>query len=95
MGCDFMRLAGAAMITPVECRQRAIECREMAERAPNLRVQSILIDMARTWQRLALEAEQFNQKNERLLQPIKRSFPSEPPRNESSVKNSQGIERLG
>jgi hypothetical protein len=29
----------------------------MAERAPNSRVQAILIDMARTWDRLALEAE--------------------------------------
>jgi hypothetical protein len=30
----------------------------MAERAANLRMRSILIDMARTWQRLALEVEQ-------------------------------------
>ena len=45
------------MITPVECRQHAIECQQMAERAANLRMQSILIDMARTWQRLALELE--------------------------------------
>jgi hypothetical protein len=29
----------------------------MAECEPNLRVQSILIDMARTWDRLAIEAE--------------------------------------
>jgi hypothetical protein len=29
----------------------------MVERAPNARVQAILIDVARTWTRLALEAE--------------------------------------
>jgi hypothetical protein len=29
----------------------------MAECEPNLRVQSILMDMARTWDRLAIEAE--------------------------------------
>jgi hypothetical protein len=41
----------ATMITPVECRQHAVECQRMAERATNLRMQSILIDMARTWRR--------------------------------------------
>jgi hypothetical protein len=69
------------MITPVECRQHAVECRLMADRAPNSRVQAILIDMARMWDRLAVEAEHSKQKNEPLLQPIKRSFPPEPPRN--------------
>ena len=44
-----------AMINPVECRQHAVDCQRMAERAPNLRVKSILIDISRTWQRLALE----------------------------------------
>jgi hypothetical protein len=29
----------------------------MSERAPNLRMRDILIDMARTWERLALETE--------------------------------------
>jgi hypothetical protein len=48
----------AAMITPVECQQHAVECQRMAERVANLRMQSILIDMARTWRRLALEVEQ-------------------------------------
>ena len=56
------------MITPVECRERAVECQRMAERVANLRMQSILIDMARTWRRLALEVEQqFSYKNESLL----------------------------
>jgi hypothetical protein len=36
----------------------------MAERAPNARVQGILIDIARTWMRLALEAEQLNEKGQ-------------------------------
>ena len=35
----------------------------MAAQAPNARVQAILIDMARTWMRLALEAEQWTQMN--------------------------------
>ena len=68
------------MITPVECRQRAVECRQMAERAPTLRVRSILTDMAWTWTRLALEAEQLSPKSARPLQPLVRpsSLP-EPP----------------
>jgi hypothetical protein len=57
----------ATMITPVECRQHAVECQRMAERSANLRMQSTLIDMARTWQRLALEVEQPRQKNKSLL----------------------------
>jgi hypothetical protein len=69
------------MITPVECRQRAVECRQMAERAPTLRVRSILTDMAWTWTRLALEAEQLNPKSarapQRLVQPS--SLPEPPP----------------
>jgi hypothetical protein len=36
----------------------------MAERAPNLRVKSILIDISRTWERLALETEQAAPKDE-------------------------------
>lgn len=57
----------ATMITSVEWQQRAVECHRMAERASNLRMQSILIDMARTWQRLSLEIEQSRQQNESLL----------------------------
>ena len=45
------------MISAVECREHAVECRQMAERAPSLRVRDILIDMARGWERLALETE--------------------------------------
>jgi hypothetical protein len=57
---------GCTMITPSECRQRAADCRQMVERAPNARVQAILIDVARTWTRLALEAE-HNQPKKRDL----------------------------
>jgi hypothetical protein len=41
----------------VKCKEYAAECRGMARREPNSRVQAILIDMARTWDRLAIEAE--------------------------------------
>ena len=45
------------MISAVECGEHAAECREMSERAQSLRVRDILIDMARSWERLALETE--------------------------------------
>jgi hypothetical protein len=47
------------MITSRECRERAAECREMAEREPNPHVRAILNDMAQTWERLAIQAAQF------------------------------------
>ena len=40
------------MISAVECREHAVECRQMSERAPSPRVRDILIDMARSWERL-------------------------------------------
>src|SRR3954466_3342595 len=46
------------MISPLECRLRAAECERMATQAHNAPVRNILADMARTWTRLALEAEQ-------------------------------------
>ena len=39
------------------CRNRSYDCQWLAERASNPRVRDILLDMARTWTRLALEAE--------------------------------------
>ena len=45
------------MISAVECREHTAEYREMSERAPSLRVRDMLIDMARAWERLALETE--------------------------------------
>jgi len=48
------------MITSMECRERAVECRQMAKRAPNVNVQVALIDMAQTWERLALQNAWLN-----------------------------------
>ena len=45
------------MIDATECRELAAECRQMADRAQTIRVRSVLIDIARTWDRLALEVE--------------------------------------
>jgi hypothetical protein len=47
------------MITPGGCKERAAECREMAERELNPHVRAVLNDMARSWERLALQAAQF------------------------------------
>ena len=44
-------------MSPGECKEQAAQCRRMAEGEPNLRVQAILTDMAKTWYRLAIEAE--------------------------------------
>jgi hypothetical protein len=48
------------MITSRECKERAAECREMVERAPNVHVRAALNDMARSWERLAIQAAQFS-----------------------------------
>ena len=45
-------------MSSAECKERAAQCRRMAEGELNLRVQAILTDMARTWDRLAIEADQ-------------------------------------
>jgi len=50
----------------------------MAERAPSLRVRSILTDMAWTWTRLALEAE-LDPKTSRLVQPLVQPASVPPP----------------
>lgn len=65
------------MITATECREHGVECRRMAKRAPSLRMEILLIDMARGWERLAVEAEQYTQTSEsalRLVEP-RRSSP--------------------
>jgi hypothetical protein len=49
------------MIPPLECRLRASECEHMAQQAPRAQVRDILLDMAQTWRRLALEGEQWTQ----------------------------------
>ena len=55
--CRISALPGSGMIDATECRELAAECRQMADRAQTIRVRSILIDIARTWDRLALEVE--------------------------------------
>ena len=51
------------MLTAETCRVRAAECQQMAEHAPSARIRDILLDVARTWTRLALEVEQWTQMN--------------------------------
>jgi hypothetical protein len=51
------KVGDGQMISAVECREHAVECRQMSERAPSQRVRDILVDMARSWERLALETE--------------------------------------
>ena len=51
------KVGDGQMISAVECREHAVECRQMPERAPSQRVRDILVDMARSWERLALETE--------------------------------------
>ena len=58
------------MLNSLDCKIRASECEKMVENAPNPRVQAILRDMARTWTRLALEAEQTLKQSRPLLQLI-------------------------
>jgi hypothetical protein len=52
-----------AVLTPAMFRNRASDCQSLAERAPNQRVRDILLDMSRTWTRLALEAEEWRRDN--------------------------------
>lgn len=51
------------MLTPGMFRNRSYDCQKLAERAPNARVRDILLDIARTWTRLALEAEEWRHEN--------------------------------
>jgi hypothetical protein len=69
-------------MTPVECKEQAAQCRRMAEGELNLRAQGILIDMARTWDRLAIEAE-ISQGSGLSLRVIPQ-LPSQASRNPSS-----------
>jgi hypothetical protein len=45
------------------CRNRSYDCQWLVERASNPRVRHILLDMSRTWTRLALEAEECRRDN--------------------------------
>ena len=51
------------MLAAEKCRDRAAECQRMADQAPNARVRDILLDIGRTWTRLALEVEVRTQMN--------------------------------
>ena len=46
------------MLTKFECRKRATECRQMADEADNIHMRDILLDIARSWTRLAVEMDQ-------------------------------------
>ena len=52
-----------AMFSPEKCRDRATECLQWAESAPSSRVRDILLDVARTWTRLAIESGEWGQTN--------------------------------
>jgi len=54
---------GRAVVTAEEARRHSAECQRLAEQTSNARVKGILLDMARTWTRLALEAEQWSQEH--------------------------------
>ena len=49
-------------------RLRAADCQRMSAHAPNPRIRATLTDMARTWTRLAMEAEQTLKENRPPLQ---------------------------
>src|SRR3954471_17988 len=61
---------GIQMLNSLDCKIRAAECEKLAEGTSNPRVQVILRDMARTWTRLALEAEQTMKQTRPPLQLI-------------------------
>ena len=67
------------MFTPLECRLRAAECQKMAEYAPNPYVRTALADIARTWTRLALEAEATQRKKNGRLVLVTDPNPLPPP----------------
>ena len=46
------------MLTQFKCKKRAAECRQMADEADNIHMREILLDIARSWTRLAVEMEQ-------------------------------------
>jgi hypothetical protein len=69
---------GIPVLNSLDCRLRAAECEKLAEGAPNPRVQAILKDMARTWTRLALEAEQTLKQSRPSLQLIDPDPPRPP-----------------
>ena len=85
-----------AVLTPALCRDRSAECRRLAAAAQNRGVQDILLDMARTWTRLAVEAEQWVQENSPKRRLAKKDLASPTvispnlPRSLSSRRESRG-----
>ena len=78
-------------MSPVECKEHAAQCRRMAEGELNLRVHAILTDMARTWDRLAIEAE-ISQRSGPSLRVMSR-LPSQASRKPSSRTNVKALPR--
>jgi hypothetical protein len=77
------------MISAVECRQHAVEYHQMSERAPSLRVRDILIDMARTWERLALETDHARRQVRKLCCAL--NSPDRPARPTLTPSTSQWV----
>ena len=48
-------------IDPDECRENAMKCRKLATETTDLRVQEILIEVARGWDRLAIKLADTNE----------------------------------
>jgi hypothetical protein len=42
---------------PKECRERALRCTELAERATDSTLKAVLTDLAERWQRAAVDLE--------------------------------------
>jgi hypothetical protein len=62
---------GAIMDDPKDCREQAARCIEMANGALNVRMQSLMFDMANIWLKLAVELERGEEGRERRhFQPI-------------------------
>ena len=65
-----LMIEGIPVLNSLDCKLRAAECEKLAEGAANPRVQAILRNIARTWTRLALEAEQTLKQSRPPLQLI-------------------------
>jgi len=74
----------------LDCKLRAAECEKLAEGAPNPRVQATLMDMARTWTRLALEAEETLKQSRPPLQLIYPN-PLQPPASRRVTPSSRTL----
>ena len=64
------------MLTTTECRDRAMECRQMAEQAQTLHMRDALVTISRTWTRLALEVKFGSMRPFRDQLPPKKKSPA-------------------